>query len=97
MSLHTAMSITLHVKCPSCYLMASLKAFSQLLLQLLLLLVILVTVSSINKFLQDKNFPMIAFIFNVQNEPTFEQMTDDERTSGVDMVSSNSYEIISSR
>lgn len=77
--------------------MASLKAFSQLLLQLLLLLVILVTVSSINKFLQDKNFPMIAFIFNVQNEPTFEQMTDDERTSGVDMVSSNSYEIISSR
>lgn len=29
------------------------------------------------------------------NEPTFEQMTDDERTSGVDMVSSNSYEIIS--
>ena len=97
MSLHTAMSITLHVKSPSCYLMASLKAFSQLLLQLLLLLVILVTVSSINKVLQDKNFPMIAFIFNVQNEPTFEQMTDDERTSGVDMVSSNSYEIISSR
>ena len=40
---------------------------------------------------------MIAFIFNVQNEPIFEQMTDDERTSGVDMVSSNSYEIISSR
>lgn len=77
--------------------MASLEAFSQLLLQLLLLLVILVTVSSINKFLQDKNFSMIAFIFNVQNEPTFEQMTDDERTSGVDMVSSNSYEIISSR
>ena len=77
--------------------MASLKAFSQLLLQLLLLLVILVTVRSINKFLQDKNFSMIAFIFNVQNEPTFEQMTDDERTSGVDMVSSNSYEIISSR
>lgn len=77
--------------------MASLKAFSQLLLQLLLLLVILVTVSSINKFLQEKNFSVISFIFNVQNEPTFEQMTDDERTSGVDMVSSNSYEIISSR